>query len=211
VSFLIRPFAQVAAFCPLGAYLLFLALRGHVAGRQFVWFGMGRSIGVLLLLGYNFLQTGYALMMGYHMGYDQPLFELYLPGRHFIAEYLIHLLVWTFPFLPPPALLHSVWLGETSAKSALEQRWDALFLLIFLSNLLWYAFVPFHYWVGYGPRYYYASASIRRRSSFSTTTTRRSPPFYGRSFLTRRSKPAADRSGGHIHNGEASGRRHPRL
>ena len=30
-------------------------------------------------------------------------------------------------------------------------------LLIFLSNVFWYAFVPFHYWVGYGPRYYYGS------------------------------------------------------
>jgi hypothetical protein len=111
----------------------------------------------LLLLGYNFLQTGHPLTMGYHMGYGQPLFELYLPGRHFIAEYLLHLLVWAFPFLPPLALLYSVWLGGTSAKSRSEQRWDALFLLIILSNLLWYAFVPFHYWVGYGPRYYYAS------------------------------------------------------
>jgi hypothetical protein len=30
-------------------------------------------------------------------------------------------------------------------------------LLVFLSNVVWYAFVPFHYWVGYGPRYYYGS------------------------------------------------------
>jgi hypothetical protein len=28
---------------------------------------------------------------------------------------------------------------------------------VFLSNVLWYVFVPFHYWVGYGPRYYYSS------------------------------------------------------
>jgi hypothetical protein len=26
-----------------------------------------------------------------------------------------------------------------------------------LANIIGYAFVPFHYWVGYGPRYYYGS------------------------------------------------------
>jgi hypothetical protein len=34
MSSLIHPFDQVAAFCPLGAYLLLLALRGRVAVRQ---------------------------------------------------------------------------------------------------------------------------------------------------------------------------------
>lgn len=37
------------------------------------------------------------------------------------------------------------------------QRWDALLLLVLLSNVLCYTFVPFHHWAGYGPRYYYAS------------------------------------------------------
>jgi Dolichyl-phosphate-mannose-protein mannosyltransferase len=157
MSFLIRPFDQVAVFCPLGVYLLLLTLRGDVTVRQLVWFGMGHGVGVLLLLGYNFLQTGQPLTMGYHVGYGEPLFGLHFPGRQFIAEYLLHLLVWAFPFLPPLALLYSVWLGETWAKSPSERRWDALLLLVFLSNVLWYAFVPFHYWVGYGPRYYYAS------------------------------------------------------
>ena len=157
MSFLIRPFDQVAVFCPLGVYLLLLTLRGDVTVRKLVWFGMGHGVGVLLLLGYNFLQTGQPLTMGYHMGYDEPLLGLHFPGRHFIAEYLLHLLVWAFPFLPPLALLYSVWLGETWAKSPSEQRWDALLLLVFLSNVLWYVFVPFHYWVGYGPRYYYSS------------------------------------------------------
>jgi hypothetical protein len=157
MSFLIRPFDQVAVFCPLGVYLLLLTLRGDVTVRQLVWFGIGHGVGVLLLLGYNFLQTGQPLTMGYHVGYGEPLFGLHFPGRQFIAEYLLHLLVWAFPFLPSLALLYSVWLGETWAKSPTEQRWDALLLLVFLSNVLWYAFVPFHYWVGYGPRYYYAS------------------------------------------------------
>jgi Dolichyl-phosphate-mannose-protein mannosyltransferase len=157
MSFLIRPFDQVAAFGPLAAYLLLLTLRGAVALRQLVWLGMSHSVGVLLLLGYNFLQTGHPLTMGYHVGYGQSLFDLYFPGRYFIAEYLLHLLVWAFPFMPLLALLYSVWLGETWAESPSEQRWDALLLLVFLSNVLWYAFVPFHYWVGYGPRYYYAS------------------------------------------------------
>jgi Dolichyl-phosphate-mannose-protein mannosyltransferase len=157
MSFLIRPFDQVAAFCPLGAYLLLLVKRGHLAVRQVAWFAIGHGVGVILLLGYNFLQTGHPLTMGYHVGYGQPLLDLYLPGRHFIAEYLLHLLVWVFPLMPPLALLYSVWPGETWAKSPSEQRWDALFLLVCLSNVLWYAFVPFHYWVGYGPRYYYAS------------------------------------------------------
>jgi hypothetical protein len=30
-------------------------------------------------------------------------------------------------------------------------------LVVFLSNVFWYVFVPFHYWAGYGPRYYYGS------------------------------------------------------
>jgi Dolichyl-phosphate-mannose-protein mannosyltransferase len=157
MSFLIRPFDQMVAFCPLGAYLLLLALRGHLAVRQVAWFAIGHGLGVILLLGYNFLQTGHPLTMGYHVGSGQSLFELHLPGRHFIGEYLLHLLVWAFPLMPPLALLYSVWLGETWAKSPSERRWDALLLLMFLSNVLGYAFVPFHHWAGYGPRYYYAS------------------------------------------------------
>jgi hypothetical protein len=157
MSFLIRPFDQVAAFCLLGAYLLLLTLRGDVALRQLVWFGMGHSIGVLLLLGYNFLQTGHPLTMGYHVGYGQLLFDLHLPGRHFVAEYLLQLLIWAFPFMPLLAFLYSIWLGRAWDKSPSERRWDALLLLAFLSNVLWYTFVPFHYWAGYGPRYYYAS------------------------------------------------------
>jgi hypothetical protein len=157
MSFLIRPFDQVVAFCPLGAYLLLLTLRGDVALRQLIWFGMSHSVGVLLLVGYNFLQTGHPLTMGYHVGYGQPLFDLYLPGRSFIVEYLLHLLVWAYPFLPLLGFLYSVWLGQAWAKNPSEQRWDALFLLVVLSNVLWYAFVPFHSWAGYGPRYYYAS------------------------------------------------------
>jgi Dolichyl-phosphate-mannose-protein mannosyltransferase len=157
MSFLIRPFDQVAVFCPLGVYLLLLALRGAVTVRQLVWFSIAHSVGVLLLLAYNFLQTGQALTMGYHVGYAEPLFGLNLPGRHFIAEYVLHLLVWTFPFVPLLALLYSIWLDRTWAKSPSEQRWDAVFLLVFLANVLCYAFVPFHYWAGYGPRYYYAS------------------------------------------------------
>ena len=47
--------------------------------------------------------------------------------------------------------------GERFVVAGLEQLWDVLFLLLFLSNVLWYAFVPFHSWAGYGPRYYYAS------------------------------------------------------
>jgi hypothetical protein len=147
----------VAVFCPLGAYLLFLILRGDLALRQLMWFGLGHSVGVLLLLAYNFLQTGHPLTMGYHVGYGQSLFDLYFPGRYFIAEYLLHLLVWAFPFMPLLALLYSVWLGPAWAKNLSGQRWDALLLLVFLSNVLWYAFVPFHYSAGYGPRYYYAS------------------------------------------------------
>jgi hypothetical protein len=157
MSFLIRPFDQVAVFCPLGAHLLLLVLRGDVAVRQLVWLAVGHSAGVLLLLGYNFWQTGHPLTMGYHIGYGQPLVELHLPGRQLITEYLLHLLVWTFPFVPLLALVYSLWLGKTWAKSPSGQRWDTLFFLVFLSNILWYALVPFHYWVGYGPRYYYAS------------------------------------------------------
>jgi hypothetical protein len=157
MSFLIRPFDQMAVFCPLGAYFLLRTLRGAMAVRQLVWFGMGHCVGVFLLFGYNLLQTGHWLTMGYHVGYGQPLFDLYLPGRDFFAEYILHLLTWAFPFMPILALLYSVWLGRGWAKSASEQRWDALFLLVFLSNILGYAFVPFHYWAGYGPRYYYAS------------------------------------------------------
>jgi hypothetical protein len=37
------------------------------------------------------------------------------------------------------------------------------------------------------------------------------PPFYGCSLLTKQSGPAAHRSGGHTHDGEARGGRHPRL
>jgi hypothetical protein len=157
MSFLIRPFDQVVAFCPLGAYLLLLVRRGHLVVRQLAWLAIGHGVGVILLLGHNFLQTGHPLTMGYHVGSGQSLFELSLPGRHFIAEYLLHLLVWAFPLMPPLALLYSVWPGKTWAKSPSERRWDALLLLVFLSNVLCYAFVPFHYWVGYGPRYYYAS------------------------------------------------------
>ena len=155
-SFLIRPFDQVAACGPLAAYLLLLTWRGDVTLRQLVWFGMSHSVGGLLLLGYNFLQTGHPLTMGYHVGSGQALFDLYLAGRSFIAEYLLHLLVWAFPFMPLLGL-YGVWPGQASVKSPSERRWDALFLLVFLSNVLWYAFVPFHSWAGYGPRYYYAS------------------------------------------------------
>jgi Dolichyl-phosphate-mannose-protein mannosyltransferase len=156
-SFLIRPFDQVMVLCPLGAYLLFLVLRRQVAVRQVGWFGMSHALGVLLLLGYNALQTGHPLTMGYHVGYSGPLFDVHLLGRRFIAEYFLHLLVWTFPFVPLVALLYSIWLGETKPQNPSEQRWDALFFLVFLSTIIGYAFVPFHYWVGYGPRYYYGS------------------------------------------------------
>jgi hypothetical protein len=83
-----------------------------------------------------------------------------LPGRQFIAEYFLHLLVWTFPFVPLLALLYSIssiWRGATKRKNLSEQRWDALLFLVFLANIIGYAFVSFHYWVGYGPRYYYGS------------------------------------------------------
>jgi hypothetical protein len=157
MSFLIRPFDQVAAFGPLGVYLLLLTWRGEVTLRQLGWFSMGHSVGVLLLLGYNFLQSGHPLTTGYQVGYGQPLFDLYLPGRYFIVEYLLHLLVWAFPLMPLLGLLYSIWPGQAWVKRPSERRWDALFLLVFLSNVLWYAFVPFHSWAGYGPRYYYAS------------------------------------------------------
>ncbi len=152
-SFLIRPFDQAVIFCPLRAYLLLLAMRRQIAVRQVVWLGMSHALGVLLLLGYNTLQTGHPLTMGYHVGYGSPLFDLHFPGRHFIAEYLLHLLVWTFPFVPLLALLYSLRLGETKPKNPSEQRWDALLFLVCLANIIGYAFVPFHYWVGYGPRY----------------------------------------------------------
>ena len=157
MSFLIRPFDQVAIFSPLGAYLLLLALKRKVAVRQLLWFGMSQAIGVLLLLAYNYLQTGNPLTVGLPRRLCRPLFDFRLPGRQFIAEYFLHLLVWAFPFMPLLALLYSVWLGETGRRSLAEQRWDALLFLVFLSNVLWYAFVPFHYWAGYGPRYYYGS------------------------------------------------------
>ena len=157
MSFLIRPFDQVVAFCPLGAYLLLLVRRGHLVVRQLAWLAIGHGVGVILLLGYNFLQTGHPLTMGYHVGSGQSLFELSLPGRHFIVEYLLHLLVWAFPLMPPLALLYSVWSGRTWTKNPLGRRWDVLLLLILLSNVLCYTFVPFHYWSGYGPRYYHAS------------------------------------------------------
>jgi hypothetical protein len=160
MSFLIRPFDQVAVFSPLGAYLLVLALRREVAVRQLVWFGMSHALGVLLMLAYNYLQTGNPLTMGYHVGYGGSLFDPYLRGRQFIPEYFLHLLVWTFPFVPMLAFIYSIysiWPGAMQKKSLIEQRWDVLLLLIFLSNVFWYAFVPFHFWVGYGPRYYYGS------------------------------------------------------
>ena len=157
MSFLIRPFDQVVAFCPLGAYLVLLVWRGHLVVRQITWLAIGHGVGVILLLGYNFLQTGHPLTMGYHVGSGQSLFELSLPGRHFIVEYLRHLLVWAFPLMPSLALLYSVWAGKTWGKAQSERRWDALLLLVLLSKVLWYVFVPFHYWAGYGPRYYYAS------------------------------------------------------
>jgi dolichyl-phosphate-mannose-protein mannosyltransferase len=157
LSFLIRPFDQLVALCPLGAYLLLLALRGHAAMRQLAWFAVGHSVGVILLFGYNLLQTGHPLTMGYHVGSGQSLFDLSFPGRHFIAEYLLHLLVWAFPLMPPLALLYSVWPRKTWAESPSERRWDSLLLLVLLSNVLCYTLVPFHYWAGYGPRYYYAS------------------------------------------------------
>jgi Dolichyl-phosphate-mannose-protein mannosyltransferase len=157
LSFLIRPFDQVAIFSLLGAYLLLLVLKRKVAVQQLLWLGISQAIGVLLLLAYNYLQTGNPLTLGYHVGYDGPLFDVRLLGRQFIAEYFLHLCVWTFPFLPLLALLYSIWLGATGRRSLTEQRWDALLLLVFLSNVLWYAFVPFHYWAGYGPRYYYGS------------------------------------------------------
>jgi hypothetical protein len=157
VSFLIRPFDQVAIFSPLGAYLLLLALKRKVRVRQLLWLGLGHAIGVVLLLAYNYLQTGNPLTMGYDVGYEERLFDLRFPGREFIPEYFLHLLVWTFPFLPLLALLYGIWPGETRKGSVTEQRWDAMLFLVFLANVFWYAFVPFHYWAGYGPRYYYGS------------------------------------------------------
>jgi hypothetical protein len=157
MSFLIRPFDQLAVFSPLGVYLLVLVWRREVAVRQVMWFGMSHALGVLLMLAYNYLQTGNPLTIGYHVGYDGALFDPYLGGRQFIPEYFLHLLVWTLPFVPLLALLYNIWLGPMQKRSFTEQRWDALLLLIFLSNVFWYAFVPFHYWVGYGPRYYYGS------------------------------------------------------
>jgi hypothetical protein len=157
MSFLIRPFDQVAVFSPLGAYLLLLVLKRKVAVWQLLWFGISHMAGVLLLLAYNYLQTGNPLTLGYQVGYDGPLFDLRLLGRQFIPEYFLHLLVWTFPFVPPLALLYTIWPGGTGKKSLTEQRWDSLLFLVFLSNVFCYAFVPFHYWAGYGPRYYYGS------------------------------------------------------
>src|SRR5262249_26076400 len=157
MSFLIRPFDQVAIFFPLGAYLLLLACKRKVGVRQLLWFGMSHAIGVLLLLTYNHLQTGNPLTLGYHAGYGAPLFEFYPRGVQFMGEYFLHLLVWTFPFVPLLALLYSIWPSEMGKKSLTEQHWDTLLCLVFLSNVFWYAFVPFHYWAGYGPRYYYGS------------------------------------------------------
>jgi hypothetical protein len=157
MSFLIRPFDQMAVFSPLGVYLLLLVLRREVAMPQFLWFVMGHVIGVLLMPTYNYLQTGNPLTTGYQIGYDGPLFDFSLPGRQFITEYFLHLTVWTFPFLPLLALIYSVWLRKIGKKDLTERRWDTLLFLIFLSNVFWYVFVPFHYWAGYGPRYYYGS------------------------------------------------------
>jgi hypothetical protein len=157
MSFLIRPLDQVAVFSPLGVYLLVLALRREVAIPQLVWFGMSHALGVLLMLTYNYLQTGNPLTMGYQLGYDAVLFDLYLSGRQFIPEYCLHLLVWTFPFVPLLALIYSIWPGARQTKGHREQRWDTLLFLVCMSTIFWYAFVPFHYWVGYDPRYYYGS------------------------------------------------------
>jgi Dolichyl-phosphate-mannose-protein mannosyltransferase len=157
VSFLIRPFDQVAIFLPVGIHLLLLALKRKVSVRRLLWFGMSHATGVLLLLAYNYLQTGNPLTTGYHIAHGGPFFDLRLPGRQFIAEYFLHLLVWTFPFLPLLALIYSMWPRQTEKRSHTGQRWDTLLLLMFLSNVFWYILVPFHYWAGYGPRYYYGS------------------------------------------------------
>jgi 4-amino-4-deoxy-L-arabinose transferase-like glycosyltransferase len=157
MSFLIRPFDQVAIFSPLGVYLLLLVFKRKVTVQQLLWFGMSHAIGGLLLLAYNYLQTGNPLTTGYHVGYGYPLFDLRMLGRQFISEYFLHLLVWTFPFAPLLALLYSIWPGAMGRRTLTEQRWDTLLLVIFLSNVFWYAFVPFHYWDAYGPRYYYGS------------------------------------------------------
>jgi Dolichyl-phosphate-mannose-protein mannosyltransferase len=156
-SFLIRPFDQVAIFLPVGIHLLLLALKRKVSARQILWFGMSHATGVLLLLAYNYLQTGNPLTTGYHIAQGGYLFDLRLLGRRFIAEYFLHLLVWTFPFLPLLALVYGMWPRQTEKRSHKGQRWDTLLLLMFLSNVFWYTLVPFHYWAGYGPRYYYGS------------------------------------------------------
>jgi hypothetical protein len=60
-----------------------------------------------------------------------------------------------------------LWAGLCGSMSFLIRPFDQvvvfcplgayLVLLVLLSNVLRYAFVPCHYWAGYGPRYYYAS------------------------------------------------------
>lgn len=75
---------------------------------------------------HNYAQTGNLLTRGYHVGYSSPLFDFRLLRRQFIAEYFLHLLVWTFPLFPLLTLIYSLWLGKTGKTSLTEQRWDTL-------------------------------------------------------------------------------------
>jgi hypothetical protein len=157
MALLIRPLDQLAVLAPLGGYVLLLVLGRRLAVRHAACLGLGHGVGGLL--AYNWAQTGHPLTMGYHVGYGQPLFALHLPGLPFVADYILQLCIWAFPFVPLLALLQGLWLAKASARPDSPPHWDVLLLLVFLSAVLGYAGVPFHPLAGCGPRYYYASWS----------------------------------------------------
>jgi hypothetical protein len=169
-------FDQLAIFSPLGAYLLLLALKRRATVRQLLWFGVSHAMGVLLL-AYNYMHTGDPRLLGYHVGYGAPLVDFRLLGRQFIGEYFLHLLVWTFPFVPLLALFYSIWPGETGRSSLTEQRWDTPLCLVFCPTSSGM------------PLYHIRRHPGRRFFRYEYDETKR--PNLWQSCLTRRSRPEA--------------------
>ncbi|MBI4640453.1 MAG: glycosyltransferase family 39 protein, partial [Candidatus Tectomicrobia bacterium] len=100
ISFLIRPFDQAAILLACGAFCLSSSIRERENLRWGGIFFFAHLVGVLMLMGYNFLQNGHPLVMGYHLAYGASNIEMTLPGLQYIDDYLRDLLIWTVPGMP---------------------------------------------------------------------------------------------------------------
>ena len=157
----IRPLDAVAFSAPFMCYALYCLYRKReISTQQMVYFVIGTSFMVLLLLTYNKLTTGHPFVFGYQKKYQSLGFlgasqfgppHTLKGGVINTSNNLIGLNQYLFEW-PLPSLMFILIFLAISVK---KNRWDYLMLSSSLTLMVSYAFY-FYQDLCFGPRNYYS-------------------------------------------------------